>query len=316
MSRYSETVHRAFERLAAEITQTLETYEPVEHFQSTAWQHDGGGGGLSRLLLNGQCFEKAGVNFSHVQGIALPPAAIESRPQLQGRPFEAVGVSVVVHPRNPYVPTTHANIRFIGTADTDGDSPAFWFGGGFDLTPYYPFLEDCIHWHTCAEATCRAYGEDLYPRFKAWCDQYFYLQHRQEPRGIGGIFFDDLVLDDFSKTLDFAVCVGRGFLAGYIPILEKRRDHEWGTREREFQMLRRGRYVEFNLLYDRGTLFGLQSRGRVDSIFMSLPPMTGWGSLDRYRDQVPECELESFFLKVRDWLDPELKERYRKQETR
>ncbi|EQD52256.1 coproporphyrinogen III oxidase, aerobic, partial [mine drainage metagenome] len=216
----------------------------------------------------------------------------------------------------PTVPTTHANIRFIGTAGHAGILPGFWFGGGLDLTPYYPFLEDCIHWHACAEVACRPYGKDLYPRFKEWCDRYFYLKHRQEQRGIGGIFFDDLVLDSFSTTLDFATRVGHAFLEGYLPILEKRRSHTWGERQRKFQLLRRGRYAEFNLLYDRGTLFGLQSHGRVDSIFMSLPPMTGWGDLDQYRDQGPERELETFFLKARDWLDPDLKDLYRKQEIK
>ncbi|MHB1543199.1 MAG: oxygen-dependent coproporphyrinogen oxidase [Gammaproteobacteria bacterium] len=316
MTSNSETVHRVFEKLAVEVVQALEAYEPDERFQSTAWEHTGGGGGLSRLLLDGQCFEKAGVNFSHVRGTTLPTAAVETRPQLQGQPFEAIGVSVVAHPLNPYVPATHANIRFIGVPDHKGILPSFWFGGGFDLTPYYPFLEDCVHWHACAEAACRTYGKDLYPRLKEWCDRYFYLRHRQEQRGIGGIFFDDLVLEDFSTTLDFVTNVVHAFLEGYIPIVEKRRSHVWEKRQREFQLLRRGRYVEFNLLYDRGTLFGLQSLGRVDSIFMSLPPMTGWGNLDRYRDYVPERELGTFFLKARDWLDPALKDLYRKQETK
>ena len=311
-----ETVHAAFENLAAEIVRAFEAHEPIERFHATAWEHSGSGGGVSRLLLGGRCFEKAGVNFSHVRDAMLPAAALENRPQLAGLPFEAVGVSVVAHPLNPYVPTTHANVRFIGTAGDTKHPPSFWFGGGFDLTPYYPMLDDCIHWHACAEEACRPYGQDLYLRLKKWCDRYFYLKHRQEPRGIGGIFFDDLILDNFQTTLDFAIRVGHAFLNGYIPILERHHQREWGARQREFQLLRRSRYVEFNLLYDRGTLFGLQSQGRVDSIFMSLPPLTGWRDLDFYRNQEPERELVEFFLKERDWLDPALKDKYREQETK
>lgn len=308
MTPHSDTVHHVFENLALEIVRGLESYEPTGRFQETAWEHAGGGGGISRLLLGGQCFEKAGVNFSHVVGASLPTAALEGRPQHRDQSFEAVGVSVVVHPRNPYVPTTHANIRFIETTGQDSAKAGFWFGGGFDLTPYYPFLEDCIHWHACAEAACRPYGKDLYSRCKEWCDRYFYLKHRHEQRGIGGIFFDDLVLGDFATTLEFTAGVGQAFLKGYLPIVEKRRSLTWGERQRDFQLFRRGRYVEFNLLYDRGTLFGLQSMGRVDSIFMSLPPLTGWGDPERYRNQEPERDLEAFFLKARDWLDPALKD--------
>ncbi len=316
MSRQAREAHDGFEALAETIVRTLEAAVPGERFESHSWAHAAGGGGVSRLLSDGVCFEKAGVNFSHVHGHALPPAALEGRPDLSGAGFQAVGLSVVIHPRNPHVPTTHANVRYIETEACGDVPPRFWFGGGFDLTPFYPRLEDCVYWHQTAADLCRPFGEELYPRFKNECDRYFYLKHRAEPRGIGGIFFDNLRLADFATTLRFAKAVGQGFLDAYLPILAARRYETWGEREREFQLLRRSRYVEFNLLYDRGTLFGLQSGGRVDSILMSLPPLAGWRDLGHYDKQEPERWLREFFLKPRDWLNPGLSCEWRKQETK
>jgi coproporphyrinogen III oxidase len=316
MSPRSAEVHACFETLGTKIVEAFETVAVGEHFELHTWSHEGGGGGMSRLMIDGECFEKAGVNFSHVEGLTLPPAALENRSRFAGARFQAIGVSVVVHPRNPHVPASHANIRYIET-EGHGDIPShFWFGGGFDLTPFYPRLEDCVHWHRTAADLCRPFGEELYARFKADCDRYFYLKHRRESRGIGGIFFDDLQLTDFATTLRFALAVGHGFLDAYLPILVTRQHESWGEREREFQLLRRGRYVEFNLLYDRGTLFGLQSGGRVDSILMSLPPLVGWRDLGHYDDREPERWLKDFFLKPRDWLDPGLSIAWRKQETK
>jgi coproporphyrinogen III oxidase len=316
MSHQSAEVHECFEALGTKIVQSFEAVAAGEHFEVRPWFHEGGGGGVSRLLIDGECFEKAGINFSHVEGLTLPPAALENRSSLTGARFLAIGVSVVVHPRNPHVPTTHANVRYIETEAHGGVPSRFWFGGGFDLTPYYPRLEDCIHWHRTAADLCRPFGEELYSRFKTDCDRYFYLKHREESRGIGGIFFDDLQLSDFALTLRFALAVGQGFLDAYLPIFVARQNESWGKREREFQLMRRSRYVEFNLLYDRGTLFGLQTGGRVDSILMSLPPLVGWRDLGRYDDQEPERWLREFFLKPRDWLDPGLKSEWRKQVTK
>ena len=259
------------------------------------------GDGLSRLIEDGALVERGGCNFSHVRGERLPPSATAARPQLAGAAFEAVGVSLVIHPRNPYVPTVHMNVRLFCAFPQDG-APVFWFGGGMDLTPYYGFEDDARHFHrTCAEALA-PHGEALYPRFKAWCDEYFFLKHRDEPRGIGGIFFDDVDELGFEGGFAMLRAVGDAFLAAYLPIVERRRALPYGERERDFQAYRRGRYVEFNLVWDRGTLFGLQSGGRTEAILMSMPPLAAW----RYRwspeDGTPEARLYADFLRPRDWI--------------
>lgn len=265
------------------------------------WQREGGGGGRTRVMNGGEIFEQGGINFSHVYGEKLPPSATVSRPELAGRSFQALGDSLVIHPLNPYVPTTHMNVRFF-VAEKKGEEPIWWFGGGFDLTPYYGFKEDARYWHETAKAACDGFGDDKYPKYKKWCDDYFYLKHRQEPRGIGGLFYDDLNEDDFETSFKFMQSVGDHFLKAYLPIVEKRKDTEYGDRQRQFQLYRRGRYVEFNLVYDRGTLFGLQSGGRTESILMSLPPLVRW-QYD-YQPEVgsAEAELYDVFLKPRDWL--------------
>lgn len=271
------------------------------HFLEDDWQREAGGGGRSRILRDGGVFEQAGVNFSHVHGAALPASASAHRPELAGRSFTAMGVSLVLHPRNPYVPTSHANVRFF-IAEKPGEAPVWWFGGGFDLTPFYGFREDVLHWHRTARDLCRPFGNDVYPRYKAWCDDYFYLKHRAEARGVGGLFFDDLNTPDFDRCFAFTRAVGEGFLSAYMPILERRRDMPWGERERQFQLYRRGRYVEFNLVWDRGTLFGLQSGGRTESILMSMPPLVRWEYDYQPAEGSPESALSRDFLPVRDWL--------------
>ncbi|MEE8320296.1 MAG: oxygen-dependent coproporphyrinogen oxidase [Gammaproteobacteria bacterium] len=272
-----------------------------EGFQEDTWERDGGGGGCSRVLAEGGVFEQAGINFSHVFGETLPASATAQRPELAGRRFQALGVSLVMHPRNPYVPSTHLNVRFF-SAEQDGKEPVWWFGGGFDLTPYYGFEEDARHWHKTARDICIEFGDDVYPRFKQWCDKYFYLKHRHEPRGIGGLFFDDLNEWGFEKCFKFTRSVGDHFLSAYLPIVNRRKDTSFGDRERGFQRYRRGRYVEFNLVYDRGTLFGLQSGGRTESILMSLPPQVNWRYNWQPQPGSPEEELYEVFLKPRDWL--------------
>jgi coproporphyrinogen III oxidase len=272
-----------------------------EGFQEDTWERDGGGGGCSRVLAEGGVFEQAGINFSHVFGETLPASATAQRPELAGRRFQALGVSLVMHPRNPYVPSTHLNVRFF-IAEQDGKEPVWWFGGGFDLTPYYGFEEDARHWHKTARDICIEFGDDVYPRFKQWCDKYFYLKHRHEPRGIGGLFFDDLNEWGFEKCFKFTRSVGDHFLSAYLPIVNRRKDTSFGDRERGFQRYRRGRYVEFNLVYDRGTLFGLQSGGRTESILMSLPPQVNWRYNWQPQPGSPEAELYEVFLKPRDWL--------------
>jgi coproporphyrinogen III oxidase len=273
-----------------------------EDFIHDEWQRDhGGGGGLTRVLTDGAVFEQAGVNFSHVQGDALPASATAHRPELAGREFEAMGVSLVIHPHNPYVPTSHANVRFF-VARKDGSEPIWWFGGGFDLTPYYGNKEDCKHWHSVARDACINFGDDVYPRYKKWCDDYFYLQHRKEPRGIGGLFFDDLNEGGFEQCFAFLRSVGDHYLKAYLPIVQKRKNTEFGERERKFQLYRRGRYVEFNLVYDRGTLFGLQSGGRTESILMSLPPVVNWRYNWKPEAGSTEAELYDIYLKPADWL--------------
>lgn len=270
-------------------------------FREDTWLRAEGGGGRSRVLENSHVIEKGGVNFSHVMGASLPASATAHRPELAGRSFQAMGVSLVIHPRNPMAPTSHANVRFF-VAEAEGQEPVWWFGGGFDLTPYYGFDEDCQHWHQTAFDACVPFGQDVYPRLKAWCDDYFFIKHRQEPRGVGGLFFDDWNQDGFETSFAFMRAIGDAYCKAYIPILAKRKNLPYGEREREFQLIRRGRYVEFNLVYDRGTLFGLQTGGRTESILMSLPTQVSW----RYDWQpVPdsaESRLLTHFLTARDWL--------------
>jgi len=253
------------------ICTALERVDGGARFVADEWMRSEGGGGRSRVLKDGAVFEQGGVNFSRVEGRTLPPSATAHRPELAGRAWSALGVSLVLHPRNPYVPTTHMNVRYFEARAQDAE-PVWWFGGGFDLTPYYPFDEDVVHWHRVARDLCAPFGADVYARYKKWCDDYFFLKHRNETRGVGGLFFDDLNQGGFDRCFDFMRAVGNGFLDAYLPIVEKRKGTSFGEREREFQLYRRGRYVEFNLVYDRGTLFGLQSGGRTESILMSLPP--------------------------------------------
>jgi coproporphyrinogen III oxidase len=260
------------------------------------------GGGRTRVLNDGALFEQAGINFSHVYGERLPPSATAQRPELAGCGFQALGVSLVIHPHNPYIPTSHANVRFF-IAERDDAEPIWWFGGGFDLTPYYADEADCVHWHQTAKAACDPFGTDVYPRFKQWCDDYFFLKHRNETRGIGGLFFDDLNEWGFQRSFAFTQSVGDHYLAAYLPIIQRQRDKPYGKREREFQRYRRGRYVEFNLLYDRGTLFGIQSGGRTESILMSLPPQVNWRYNWHPEPGSPEAHLCQDFLKPRAWLE-------------
>jgi coproporphyrinogen III oxidase len=284
------------DRICAEI----ERVDGKATFCEDRWERAEGGGGLTRVLVEGATFEQAGVNFSHVRGTQLPPAATAHRPELAGSQWTALGVSVVVHPRNPYVPTTHLNVRFFEAAKPDGSS-AWWFGGGFDLTPFYPFDEDVIHWHATARDLCALFGDDVYANYKRWCDEYFFLKHRGETRGVGGLFFDDQHAGEFDRCFAFQRAVGDGFLDAYIPIVEKRKNIPFGEREREFQLYRRGRYVEFNLVYDRGTLFGLQSGGRTESILMSLPPRVRFEY--GYSPEVDSVEARlAGYLRPRDWV--------------
>jgi len=271
-------------------------------FRRDEWSRPEGGGGVAQVLEDGGVFERAGVNFSHVHGRSLPPSASASRPELAGRSFQAMGVSLVLHPRNPYVPTVHMNVRFF-VAEKDGAAPAWWFGGGMDLTPYYPFAEDARHFHRACREALAPHGAERYPRYKKWCDDYFYLRHRAEPRGIGGVFFDDLNQPDFAACFALTRAVGSQFLPAYLPILERRRGLAYGERERAFQAYRRGRYVEFNLVYDRGTLFGLQSGGRTEAILMSLPPRAAWRYDWTPEPGSPEERLYTEFLVARDWAD-------------
>lgn len=270
-------------------------------FIEDAWERPGGGGGRTRVMQQGTVFEQCGINFSHVFGERLPPSASAHRPELAGRRFEAMGVSLVSHPLNPYVPSSHLNVRFF-IAEQDGAAPVWWFGGGFDLTPYYGFDEDAVHWHRNARDACAPFGDDLYPRFKQWCDEYFFIRHRNEARGIGGIFFDDFDQGGFAHSFALLQSVGDRYLSGYLPIVERRQAIAWGDRERAFQTYRRGRYVEFNLVYDRGTLFGLQSGGRTESILVSMPPEVSWRYDYRPEPGSPEAELYARFLPPRDWL--------------
>ncbi|ACB75977.1 oxygen-dependent coproporphyrinogen oxidase [Opitutus terrae] len=309
------------------ICAALEAEDGTGRFREDTWQRAEGGGGRSRVLADGAVFEKAGVGFSHVRGSALPASATAQRPELAGRSWEALGVSLVIHPRNPYVPTSHANVRFFcaqpatnqngdatpssrskvhgegAAAPGEIENSLWWFGGGFDLTPFYGFEEDAIHWHRTARDALAPFGAGLYPRFKRWCDDYFFLKHRQEPRGIGGIFFDDFNELGFEPSFALMRAVGEAYLPAYLPIVRQRKATPFGERERQFQLYRRGRYVEFNLVWDRGTLFGLQTSGRTESILMSLPPLVRWDYDWHPQPGSPEARLHEVFLQPRDWAD-------------
>jgi coproporphyrinogen III oxidase len=287
--------------LQQRIVNALEDADGKEKFRSDDWEREAGGGGLSRILADGAVFEQAGVGYSHVFGAEMPPSATKSRPELAGRGFQAMGVSLVLHPKNPYVPTTHANFRFF-CAEADDGEPVWWFGGGFDLTPYYPFHEDVLHWHRMARDACSEFGDEVYNKYKTWCDEYFFLKHRNETRGVGGLFFDDLNNWKFDRCFAFTQAIGDQFLPAYLPIVDARKEHPYGERQREFQLYRRGRYVEFNLIYDRGTLFGLQSGGRTESILMSLPPRVRWEYDWQPEAGSPEEKLYEDYLVARDWL--------------
>lgn len=284
------------------IVAELEHLDGTGVFRRDAWDRAEGGGGISCILSDGAVFEQAGVGFSHVFGDELPPSASNARPELSGQRFQAIGVSLVIHPRNPYVPTTHANFRYFSAADSDGGAPTWWFGGGFDLTPYYAFAEDVVHWHQVAKNACDPFGDDLYARYKKSCDEYFFLKHRNETRGVGGLFFDDVNELGFEKSFEFLQSVGDSFMPAYRPIVLNRKNHRHGERQREFQLYRRGRYVEFNLMYDRGTIFGLQSGGRTESILMSLPPRVRWAYDWQPEPGSAEERLYTDYLRPRDWL--------------
>jgi coproporphyrinogen III oxidase len=283
------------------ICHALEQEDGRGRFVEDNWTREQGGGGRTRVMSDGVVFEQGGINYSHVYGEGLPASATAHRPELAGCSFQAMGVSLVMHPHNPYVPTSHANVRFF-MAEKEGSQPIWWFGGGFDLTPYYPFMEDVIHWHETARVACGPFGNDVYPRYKKWCDEYFWLKHRNETRGVGGLFFDDLNEWDFDQCFAFMKSVGDHYIPAYQPIVRRRKDTSYGERERDFQLYRRGRYVEFNLVYDRGTLFGLQSGGRTESILMSLPPLVKWRYNWHAQPGSPEARLYEEFLKPRSWL--------------
>ncbi|OAN13022.1 coproporphyrinogen III oxidase [Photobacterium jeanii] len=290
--------------LQSQICSALEQQDGQALFQQDTWRNNSGEGlqgeGRTRVIRNGNLIEQGGVNFSHVKGVSLPASATEKRPELAGCQFEAMGVSLVIHPKNPYVPTSHANVRFF-IAEREGQPPVWWFGGGFDLTPFYPFEEDCQHWHQVAKQLCQPFGDGVYAKHKAWCDGYFFLPHRNETRGVGGLFFDDLNEWGFTRCFNYIKAVGQGYLDAYIPIIEKRKLLPYGERERQFQLYRRGRYVEFNLVYDRGTIFGLQSGGRTESILMSMPPLARWQYDYHIAPNTPEHDLYANYLKPRNW---------------
>ncbi|MEO7597637.1 MAG: oxygen-dependent coproporphyrinogen oxidase [Opitutus sp.] len=288
-------VRSYLEGLQHAICESLEAEDGSTTFQQDAWIREEGGGGRSRVLTEGAVFEKAGVGFSHVTGRTLPPSATAHRPELAGKPWEAMGVSLVLHPHNPFVPTSHANVRFFSSGDS------WWFGGGYDLTPYYGFEDDAVHWHQTARTAVSKFGDELYPQFKQQCDDYFFLKHRNEPRGIGGLFFDDFNSLGFERSFALLRAVGDSFLPAYLPIVARRKSTPYTDRERQFQLYRRGRYVEFNLVWDRGTLFGLQSGGRTESILMSLPPLVRWDYAWTPSPGSPEARLYDTFLKPRDW---------------
>ena len=297
----TQAVEQYLRELQESICRELAAIDGGADFRADITEHHGGGGGRACVIEGGNIFEKGGVNFSSVLGEALPATASARRPELAGRSFRAMGVSLVMHPENPFVPTSHFNVRLF-VAEKEGAEPVWWFGGGYDLTPYYGFDEDCQHWHRVAQQACEPFGADVYPRFKKWCDEYFYLKHRQEPRGIGGVFFDDLNEWSFEETFAFVRSVGDSYLKAYLPIIQKRKETPWGEKEKSFQKYRRGRYVEFNLVYDRGTIFGLQSGGRTESILMSMPPEVDWKYNWQPEEGSVEAELYSKYLKPREWI--------------
>jgi coproporphyrinogen III oxidase len=301
MNNNIDQVRSYFSNLQMEITSSLQAADGLTEFVTDDWIRESGGGGRTMVLAGGKVFEQAGVNFSEVTGNSLPASATAHRPELTGRNFRAMGVSLVIHPENPHVPTSHANVRFFIAENPDSE-PVWWFGGGFDLTPCYAYEEDCKHWHRTAKQACDPFGADQYTKYKQWCDDYFYLKHRAETRGIGGLFFDDLNVPDFETAFAFMRSVGDHYLPAYLPIVEKRKDTAFGEQEKKFQWYRRGRYVEFNLVYDRGTLFGLQSGGRTESILMSLPPVVNWQYKYQPEPGSREARLTEFFLQPRDWL--------------
>ncbi|WMN58655.1 oxygen-dependent coproporphyrinogen oxidase [Pseudoalteromonas xiamenensis] len=297
-----EAVKQFLLALQDNICQGLEAADGKAKFVEDAWERTEGGGGRTRVIRDGAVIEQGGVNFSHVYGASMPASATAHRPELAGRSFHACGVSLVIHPKNPHIPTSHANVRFF-IAEKEGEAPIWWFGGGFDLTPFYPVLEDVKHWHTVAKSLCEPFGENVYSDYKKWCDDYFYLKHRDETRGVGGLFFDDLNEWGFEKSFAFMRAVGNGYLDAYVPIIEKRKSEPFGEAERQFQLYRRGRYVEFNLVWDRGTLFGLQTGGRTESILMSMPPLARWEYNYTPEPGSKEALLYTDFLKPRAWLD-------------
>ncbi|NOU51394.1 oxygen-dependent coproporphyrinogen oxidase [Pseudoalteromonas sp. JBTF-M23] len=296
-----ETVKAFLLSLQDAICAGLEQADGQAKFVEDAWQREEGGGGRTRVITDGAVIEQGGVNYSHVYGESMPASATAHRPELAGRSFHACGVSLVIHPKNPHIPTSHANVRFF-IAEKEGEEPIWWFGGGFDLTPFYPVLDDVKHWHQVAKDLCIPFGEQVYDDYKKWCDDYFYLKHRGETRGVGGLFFDDLNQWGFEKSFAFMQAVGNGFLDAYLPIIERRKDTAFTEHERQFQLYRRGRYVEFNLVWDRGTLFGLQTGGRTESILMSMPPLARWEYNFTPAADSPEAKLYDFYLQPRNWL--------------
>ncbi len=296
-----DTVKKYLLGLQDTICDALSEEDGQQSFTEDAWQREQGGGGRTRVLTNGAVFEQAGVNFSHVYGNQLPRSATAARPELEGRDFQAVGVSLVIHPHNPHIPTSHANVRFF-IAEKENTEPVWWFGGGFDLTPYYPVREDVIHWHKTAKAACDPFGDSIYKKYKQCCDEYFYLKHRDETRGVGGLFFDDLNEWGFEKSFEFMQSIGNAFIPAYRPIVSKNKNKPYGETERDFQLYRRGRYVEYNLVYDRGTLFGLQTGGRTESILMSLPPLVKWRYNWKPEPGSKEADLYDHYLKPQQWI--------------
>ncbi|WP_404392470.1 oxygen-dependent coproporphyrinogen oxidase [Pseudoalteromonas phenolica] len=296
-----ETVKAFLLQLQDTICAGLEQADGKATFVEDAWERAEGGGGRTRVIRDGDVIEQGGVNYSHVFGASMPASATAHRPELAGRSFHACGVSLVIHPKNPHIPTSHANVRFF-IAEKEGEAPIWWFGGGFDLTPFYPVLEDVKHWHQVAKDLCDPFGDTVYNDYKKWCDEYFYLKHRGETRGVGGLFFDDLNEWGFEKSFDFMQAVGNGFLDAYLPIIEKRKNTPTNDAQRQFQLYRRGRYVEFNLVWDRGTLFGLQTGGRTESILMSMPPLARWEYDFTPEADSLEADLYESYLKPRDWL--------------
>ena len=294
-------VEQYLKGLQRSICDELSAIDGAASFEMESWERPEGGGGISRVLAEGDVFEKGGVNFSYVEGGKMPGSATQHRPELAGRSFKAMGVSLVMHPRNPYAPTSHANVRCF-VAEKEGEAPVWWMGGGFDLTPYYGREEDVVHWHQTAKNACDPFGDDVHAKYKKWCDDYFYLPHRAEPRGVGGLFYDDLNEWGFKKSFDFMQSVGDSFSRAYVPIVLNNKDRDYGERERQWQLYRRGRYVEFNLVFDRGTLFGLQSNGRTEAILMSLPPLVRWDYGVTPEPGTPEAELLDYYLKPKDWV--------------